>query len=103
MQLKKLTGKELPEYVLAESLTRLEFTDDPIKSSLLKSANDAYDLGFLAKGKARSSLDGIYDLTLLNQVLGEKGLPTIDDDTVTITTTTNATTITNAPLPDVVS
>ena len=56
VQLKKLTGKELPEDVLAESLTRLEFTDDPIKQSLLKSANDAYDLGFLAKGKAGQTL-----------------------------------------------
>ena len=107
VQLKKLTGKELPEDVLAESLTRLEFTDDPIKSSLLKSANDAYDLGFLAKGKARPNLDGIYDLTLLNQVLSEKALPTIDD-AATITTrgnatTANATTTTNASLPDVVS
>ena len=91
VQLKKLTGKELPEDVLAESLTRLEFTDDPIKSSLLKSANDAYDLGFLAKGKARPNLDGIYDLTLLNQVLSEKALPTIEDAT-TITTRGNATT-----------
>ena len=107
VQLKKLTGKELPEDVLAESLTRLEFTDDPIKSSLLKSANDAYDLGFLAKGKARPNLDGIYDLTLLNQVLSEKALPTIED-AATITprgnaTTANATTTTNASLPDVVS
>ncbi|MGA8738288.1 MAG: ABC transporter substrate-binding protein [Nitrososphaeraceae archaeon] len=107
VQLKKLTGKELPEDVLAESLTRLEFTDDPVKSSMLKSANDAYDLGFLAKGKARPNLDGIYDLTLLNQVLSEKALPTIED-AATITTrgnatTANATTTTNAPLPDVVS
>jgi NitT/TauT family transport system substrate-binding protein len=88
-------------------LTRLEFTDDPIKPSLLKSANDAYDLGFLAKGEARPDLNGIYDLTLLNQVLSEKTLPTIED-AATITTrgndtTANATTTTNAPLPDVVS
>jgi NitT/TauT family transport system substrate-binding protein len=101
VQLKKLTGKELPEDVLAESLTRLEFTGDPIKSSLLKSANDAYDLGFLAKGEARPDLNGIYDLVLLNQVLTEKGLPTIED-AATIITRGNETT-TSAPLPDVVS
>ena len=47
--------------------------------SLFQSANDAYDLGFLAKGKDRPDLSGIYDLTLLNQVLSEKGLPTIED------------------------
>src|SRR5918995_240277 len=78
-QLKKLTGQELPEDVLTESLTRLEFTYDPIKESLFKSANDAYDLGFLAKGKARPNLDGIYDLTALDQVLNERGLPSVGD------------------------
>jgi NitT/TauT family transport system substrate-binding protein len=58
IQLKKLTGKELPVDVLAGSLTRLEFTYNPIKESLFKSANDAYDLGFLAKGEARRNLNG---------------------------------------------
>jgi NitT/TauT family transport system substrate-binding protein len=112
VQLKKLTGKELPVDVLAESLTRLEFTDDPIKESLFKSANDAYDLGFLAKGKERPNLEGIYDLTALDQVLSEKGLPTIEEATTTnaTTATTTATggdniTKTNdtTTLPDVVS
>ena len=42
-------------------------------------SNDAYDLGFLAKGQGRPNLAGIYDLALLNQVLSEKGLPTIGD------------------------
>ena len=112
VQLKKLTGKELPVDVLAESLTRLEFTDDPIKESLFKSANDAYDLGFLAKGKERPNLEGIYDFTTLDQVLSEKGLPTIEEATTTnaTTATTTATggdntTKTNdtTTLPDVVS
>src|ERR671919_1156685 len=78
IQLKKLTEKELPEDVLVESITRLEFTYDPIKESLFKSANDAYDLGFLAKGEARPNLNGIYDLALLDQVLSENGLPNIE-------------------------
>jgi NitT/TauT family transport system substrate-binding protein len=78
-QLQKLTGKTIPEDVLSEALTRLEFTNDPIKLSLFQSANDAYDLGFLAKGEERPNLFGIYDLALLNQVLSEKGLPTIGD------------------------
>ena len=107
VQLKKLTGKELPEDVLTESLTRLEFTYDPIKESLFKSANDAYDLGFLAKGKTRPNLDGIYELTALDQVLTEKGLPTIDDAAANTTTTGGGdnTTTTNdtTTLPDVVS
>lgn len=109
VQLKKLTGKDLPEDVLAESLTRLEFTYDPIKQSLFKSANDAYDLGFLAKGESRPNLNGIYDLVLLDQVLSEKGLPTIENAATTTegsqpgnnNTTTDAST--NETLPDVVS
>jgi NitT/TauT family transport system substrate-binding protein len=103
-QLKKLTGQELPEDVLTESLTRLEFTYDPIKESLFKSANDAYDLGFLAKGKARPNLEGIYDLTALDQVLSEKGLPTIEDLATTAATTAGGNnSITTNTLPDVVS
>ena len=99
----------VPEDVLAESLTRLEFTYDPIKQSLFKSANDAYDLGFLAKGESRPNLNGIYDLVLLDQVLSEKGLPTIESAPTTTegsqpgnnNTTTDAST--NETLPDVVS
>jgi sulfonate transport system substrate-binding protein len=79
IELQKLTGKTIPENVLSEALTRLEFTNNPIKLSLYQSANDAYDLGFLAKGKERPNLSGIYDLSLLNQVLSKKGLPTIGD------------------------
>lgn len=78
-QLKKITGQTIPDETLTEALTRLEFTDDPIKKSLFQSANDAYDLGFLAKGEERPDVTGIYDLTLLDQVLSEKGLPTIED------------------------
>jgi NitT/TauT family transport system substrate-binding protein len=77
-QLEKLTGQTIPDDVLTEALTRLEFTNDPIKISLFQSANDAYDLGFLAEGEERPDLTGIYDLTLLDQVLSKKGLPTID-------------------------
>jgi NitT/TauT family transport system substrate-binding protein len=96
IQLKKLTRQNMPEDVLTESLTRLEFTYDPIKQSLFKSANDAYDLGFLAKGKARPNLHGIYDLTLLDQVLSEKGLPPVSDTVVGNYTT-------GEELPDVIS
>ena len=78
-ELKKLIGQTIPEDVLTEALTRLEFTNDPIKLSLFQSANDAYDLGFLAKGQVRPNLSGIYDLALIDQVLSEKGLPTIGD------------------------
>jgi NitT/TauT family transport system substrate-binding protein len=78
-ELQKLTGQTIPEDVLTEAVTRLEFTNDPIKLSLFQSANDAYDLGFLAKGEERPNLSEIYDLALLDQVLNEKGLSTIGE------------------------
>jgi len=100
IQLKKLTGQNIPEDVLSEALTRLEFTYDPIKLSLFQSTNDAYDLGFLAKGKARPNLVGIYDLTILDQVLSEKGLPSVGD---TVGAGNNASNTEGEVLPDVVS
>jgi NitT/TauT family transport system substrate-binding protein len=76
-ELKKLTGHTINEDELQQAWPRIEFTYDPLKVSLFKSANDAYDLGFLAKGKERPDLSGIYDLTILNEVLKDKGLGTI--------------------------
>ena len=88
-QLKKLTGQEISENVLDKAFSNLELTYDPLKLTLFKSANDAYDLGFIAKGKDRPNLSGIYDTTLLNEVLAEKGLQSIDDTGV-INNTTNS-------------
>ena len=89
-QLKKLTGQEISENVLDKAFSNLELTYDPLKLTLFKSANDAYDLGFIEKGKDRPNLSGIYDTTLLNEVLAEKGLQSIDD-TGAINNTTNST------------
>ena len=82
VELKKLTGKTIANDILSNALTKLEFTYDPIKVSLFKDANDAYDLGLLAKGKSRPDLTNIYDLTVLNKVLEEKGLPIIPQSVV---------------------
>ena len=79
VELKKLTGKDIAEDELKQALSRIDFTYDPLKLSLFQSANNAYDLGFLAKGKERPDLSGIFDLKILNEVLKEKGLPTIQD------------------------
>jgi NitT/TauT family transport system substrate-binding protein len=46
---------------------------DPIASSLEESAADATEVGLLDP----VDLDGIYDLTLLNEVLDEAGEPRI--------------------------
>jgi sulfonate transport system substrate-binding protein len=74
-ELQKLTGKTIPEDEFKEGFSRLRLTYDPIKESLLKSANAAYDLGFL--GSTKPDLSNIYDLIILNQVLQERGLPEI--------------------------
>jgi ABC transporter, substrate-binding protein, aliphatic sulfonates family len=78
IELKKLTGQTIKEDELQQAWSRIEFTYDPIKLSLFKSANDAYNLGFLSKGKEKPDLSGIFDLTILNEVLKEKGLATIE-------------------------
>jgi NitT/TauT family transport system substrate-binding protein len=72
VELEKLTGKTLTEAILNASLSRIEFTYDPIRLSLFQDANDAYKMGFLPE---QPNLSGIYDLTILDQVLQEKGLP----------------------------
>jgi sulfonate transport system substrate-binding protein len=70
-QLEKETGKALSPAVLDEAFGRLQITYDPLRNSLLTSARSAYESGFL--GKQMPDLSGLYDLTLLNQVLIEKG------------------------------
>ncbi|HWP93885.1 MAG TPA: ABC transporter substrate-binding protein [Thermodesulfobacteriota bacterium] len=77
-EIKRETGKAIPQNVLDESLKRLDITYDPIASSLFKSAKSAYELGFL--GSEQPDLSNIYDLTLLNEVLAEKGLQPVKHD-----------------------
>lgn len=71
-EFKKLTGKLMPEDELNDASTRFEITYDPIQSSLFKSADAAFKVGLL--GDKAPELSGIYDLTLLDKVLAEKGL-----------------------------
>jgi NitT/TauT family transport system substrate-binding protein len=90
VELQKLTQKTLPEDILNASLSRIEFTFDPIRLSLIQDANDAYNMGFLPQ---QPDLSGIYDLTILDQVLQERGLPPVS---ASASTGTNATNPTNA-------
>jgi NitT/TauT family transport system substrate-binding protein len=71
--LKKITGKTIPDAEIRDALTRLEFTYDPIKESLLKMADNAYELGYLANGRGELDLSNIFDLTILNHILDERG------------------------------
>ena len=69
-RIKELTSRGLAVGVLDDAFGRMQVTYDPLASSLQKSAEDAYALGFLRD----KNIDGIYDLAPLNQVLTEKGL-----------------------------
>ena len=61
-----LTGKPLPPPVLDRAWAGIEPTDDPIASSLATSAEHAFGTGLVEEADLR----GIYDLTLLREVLG---------------------------------
>ena len=71
--LESLTGEPIPEETLAKAWENLEFTLDPISNSLEKNAADAVEAGLLEP----VDLEGIYDLTLLNEILSEQGLEEI--------------------------
>jgi NitT/TauT family transport system substrate-binding protein len=73
-QIRKETGRALSPEVIQTSLQRVQLTWDPIASSLYKDAAAAHEIHFL---RQEPDLTGIYDLTLLNQVLAEDHLPAI--------------------------
>jgi NitT/TauT family transport system substrate-binding protein len=68
-----ITGGGLPEPVLAAAWGNLEFTNDPVAASLAESARHARSLGFIEN----DDLSGIYDLSLLNQVLRAANQPEV--------------------------
>jgi sulfonate transport system substrate-binding protein len=70
-QIQKETGKALSAGVLDDAFGRLQVTYDPLRTSLMSAAHSAFQAGFL--GRQMPDLSKLYDLTLLNQVLKEKG------------------------------
>ncbi len=72
-QITEITGSAPNADTTATSFSHLTFTLDPIAASLKKSANDAIAVGLLEPG----DLEGIYELTLLNEILTERGKPTV--------------------------
>jgi NitT/TauT family transport system substrate-binding protein len=69
-QLQKETGKALSPQVLDDAFSHLAVTYDPIRWSLTKSTQQAFEEGFL--GHTQPDISGIYDLGPLNEVLREK-------------------------------
>ena len=75
-QLKILMGRELPADVIHEAFSRIDVTYRPMKFSLLKFAEEAYELEML--GRDKPDLSGIYYAAPLNEVLQEKNLSLIE-------------------------
>lgn len=74
-ELKRITTKPLKQPVLDRAWDNIEITTDPVASSLKKSADDAIAAGLLKE----VDLKGIYDLTLLREVLAGRGGAPVDD------------------------
>ena len=70
-QIQKETGKPLNDQLLNDAFGRMTVTYDPLRSALMTAAKSAFDAGFL--GRQMPDLSSLYDLTMLNQVLAEKG------------------------------
>jgi NitT/TauT family transport system substrate-binding protein len=70
-QIQRETGKALSRRVLDDAYARMQPTYDPLRGSLLSAAKSAFEAGFLER--QMPDLSSLYDLSLLNQVLAEKG------------------------------
>ncbi|MDQ1022873.1 NitT/TauT family transport system substrate-binding protein [Streptomyces umbrinus] len=74
-KLQELSGKPLPANVLDPAWKSIQFTDDPLASTLNTEADHAVKAGLLKQPK----LDGIYNLAPLNKVLKAEGKSPVDD------------------------
>ena len=69
-QILRETGKSFSPTVLDEAFSRMQITYDPLHVALNSAAQQAFEDGFL--GRQMPDLSGLYDVSLLNQVLAEK-------------------------------
>ncbi|MFE7189831.1 aliphatic sulfonate ABC transporter substrate-binding protein [Kitasatospora sp. NPDC057541] len=73
--IKKEAGNALDAAILDPAWADIDFLDDPLAATLQTEADNAVTAGLLKK----PNLNGIYDLTLLNKVLKEKGQSPVAD------------------------
>lgn len=73
-EIKRLTGKALPEEVIDGAWSHLRLTYDPLATSLITSAEHAHTAGFLDEAP---DLRNLYDMRLLNSVLQARNLPIV--------------------------
>ncbi|MCX6786146.1 MAG: ABC transporter substrate-binding protein [Candidatus Komeilibacteria bacterium] len=69
-EIEKLTTKKLADKVLTEAWPMLDFTVDPLKTSVYTFADWAFQGGFL--GDTKPNLDNLYDLSSLNEVANQQ-------------------------------
>lgn len=74
-QLKALTGKALSDEVIQRAWNGIELTFDPLASRFPQLAKDSVTAGIT---KEETSLNGLVDLTALNEVLKQAGKPEAD-------------------------
>ena len=70
----RITGKAIPGDLVIASFKNIEFTNDPIATSLAKNNKDAKAIPGLTSA---DSLKGIYDLSFLNKALTAANEPTV--------------------------
>lgn len=75
-RIEAISGAALPQAVIDAAWENIEVTYDPIATSLLESAADAYELGFLEE---EPDLSGIYDLSFLQDILQEQALDPVEE------------------------
>jgi sulfonate transport system substrate-binding protein len=69
----QITGNQLAGGVVSAAWPHMAFTMDPLASTLKASADHAHSLGLLPS----VSVNGLYDLDILNQVLAAHGQPAV--------------------------
>src|SRR5438445_8674246 len=69
-----ITGKGLKDATIKVAWPNVQFTYDPIASSVRTAAKEAYDLGLLQNNP---DLKDLFDLGILNRVLAKQGLPAV--------------------------
>jgi NitT/TauT family transport system substrate-binding protein len=72
----KVTGQAMNPDTVKASWSQMSFTFDPLASTMSKEADNAKSVGLL---DGAVNLNGIYDLSILNQLLTAAGRPTVSD------------------------
>ena len=64
-----LTGKKLPPGLIADAITHVKFTEEPLPATFTANSQWAFDLGF---AKEKSDLTGLVDLSVLQKLSAAK-------------------------------